>query len=225
MRPILFDFNGTLYNDTPFHIAAWKQFLKERLNLSFTDDEIRDICIGPSNASILRRLSGPDTSDETIHELARQKETCYRAVCSSKEENLRLIDGAPEMFDMLKARNIPYVLATTSEIDNINFYLHTLMLDRWFTMDNIVYDDGIVPNKPDPAFYTLAATRAGSVPSECIVVEDTPTGIRAAINAGVKIIIAMDRTMTEETFAQFPQITEQIHDYTDFASIIERYNR
>lgn len=221
MKPILFDFNGTLYNDTRFHILSWQKFLHQELNIDFTEERIMEVCIGPSNTAILKGLLG-DISDARIEELAKTKEAYYRATCREKAENLRLINGAPEMLDALNAKNVPFALATSSGIDNVNFYLNDLGLNRWFDLNRIVYENGTVASKPDPAFYTEAAHRLNADPADCIVVEDSPTGLRGAMNAGVKTLIAMDRTMSKEVLTQFPEISAVIHDYHGFPELIEK---
>ena len=52
MKAVLFDFNGTLYNDTALHMAAWKNFFRKFFDMKLTDEEVFRRCIGPSNADI-----------------------------------------------------------------------------------------------------------------------------------------------------------------------------
>lgn len=75
----------------------------------------------------------------------------------------------------------------------MEFYLEDLGLKRWFTLDRIVYDEGTLPCKPDPAFYIEAARRLGLTP-RMRHRRDSRTGIQAAVNAGAGRIVAMDRT-------------------------------
>lgn len=222
MKPVLFDFNGTLYNDTRFHIAAWKRFLETHLKRPFTEEEVLVACIGPANEEILHRMIDPQLTDAQIEELGEEKETYYRAACRSKEEYLQLIKGAPEMLDTLTRRGVPFALATGSGIGNINFYLNDLGLKRWFNMDRITYDDGIIPNKPDAAFYTDAARRIGYTPKDCVVVEDSATGILAARNAGAGMIISLTGTMTEAQKANCGDIAAWISDFTDIEKVFEK---
>ena len=161
MKAVLFDFNGTLYNDTEFHRAAWRNFMKAKFGMELTEEEITAHFIGPNNSEIFQYCFGDRYSAEEVAQLGREKEVEYRAVARSKKENLQLMPGAPELFDLLVARGIPFALATASPIENVEFYLNDLGLKKWFTMDRIVYDEGILPSKPDPAFYLEAAKRIG----------------------------------------------------------------
>lgn len=219
MKAAIFDFNGTLYNDTQFHIAAWRNYMRKRFSIELTLDEIYAHFIGPSNSFILRNYFGDRYTDEEINALSLEKEVEYRAAARSNPENLRLMDGAPELFDLLVERGVPFALATASPLENVEFYLNDLGMKKWFTMDRIVYDEGLLASKPDPAFYLEAARRLGMNPADCIVAEDSPTGIEAATRAGIGRIVAIDRTTPRDWLEQNPNIYAIIHDFRGF----ERY--
>ncbi|MBQ8507291.1 MAG: HAD family phosphatase [Clostridia bacterium] len=216
MQAVLFDFNGTLYNDTRFHQAAWKKYLKDRFGFDLPDDEVRRRCIGPGNELIFKDFFGEDISPELIRQYSKEKEVVYRSICRSDPENLKLMEGAAELFDLLVERGIPFVIATASPIENVEFYLDDLGMRRWCTIDRIVYEEGKLAGKPDPAFYLEAARRAGARPEDCIIVEDSPTGILAAERANAGRIIVIDRTTPMEQLTSNPNIHAIIHDFYGF---------
>lgn len=216
MKAVLFDFNGTLYNDTPFHRAAWYNYAKRRFDLELTKEDLESKVLGRNNEAILKNLLGDHLTHEQIDLYSIEKEAEYRSVARSNPTNLRLIEGAGEMFDMLAERKFPFALATASIMDNIRFYLDDLGLAKWFSMDRIVYDEGKLASKPDPAFYLEAARRLGVDIADCIIVEDTPSGIEAAIRSGAGRIIVMDRTTPLEKIQSYPQVHAVIHDFYGF---------
>ena len=220
MKAVLFDFNGTLYNDTRFHLYAWMNYLKDRFGFDLPEEEVRRRCIGPGNELIFKDFFGEDISPELIEQYSREKEVVYRSVCRSDPKNLELMEGAPELFDLLTERGIPFVVATASPIENVEFYLNDLGLGRWLTLDRIVYEEGKLPGKPDPAFYLEAARRAGFPPEECIIVEDSKTGIEAAIRAGAGKIIALDRTAPRDFLENTREIHALIHDFYGFEKFL-----
>lgn len=219
MKGILFDFNGTLFNDTHLHRQAWHSFFLKNYGWDLSDEEIMRRCLGPSNDDIFKDFFEGRLSKAEVDMLAAQKEMEYRSVARADPENLHLIEGAPQLLDLLVEKQIPFALATASPIENIRFYLEDLGLKKWFDLERIVYEEGKLPSKPDPAFYIEAAQRIGLTPSECMIVEDSPTGIRAAINAHAGQIIAIDRTARREWLEQQPEISAIIHDFWGF----ERY--
>ena len=219
MKGFLFDFNGTLYDDSRLHMQAWRNYYREKFNRALSDAEVQSF-IGPSNADIFAMSLGVRLSTEKAAELSAEKEAAYRAVARSNPANLRLIDGVPEMLDLLAERKIPFALATSSVRENVDFYLEDLGLKRWFSIDRIVYEEGKLASKPDPAFYIEAAHRIGLSPGDCTIVEDSPTGIQAAINARAGRIIAIDRTAPRKWLENRTEIDAIIHDFRGFERFI-----
>ena len=220
MKGILFDFNGTLYDDTRLHMEAWHNFFLKHFGIDIPREEVRRRFIGPSNVNIFADYFDGKMSPEEVEKNSRLKEAEYRAVARSNPDNLKLINGAVEMFDKIVEMGIPFALATASPIENIMFYLEDLGLNKWFTLDRIVYEEGKLPSKPDPAFYIEAAKRIGLTPEDCIVVEDSRTGIQSAINAKAGKIVAIDRSTPKEWLESKPEIGAIIHDFTGFESWI-----
>ena len=130
------------------------------------------------------------------------------------------MDGAAELFDLLIKRRIPFCLATASPLENIKFYLEDLNLKKWMTIESIVYEEVKLPVKPDPAFYIEAARRVGCTPDECIIVEDSKTGIEAAIRAKAGKLIVIDRTAPREYLENTPEIDALIHDFYGFEKFL-----
>ena len=219
MKAVIFDFNGTLFNDNRFHVEAWQRYMRRKFGVDLTLEEVYREFIGPNNSTIFRKRFGERFTPAQIEQMGREKEEEYRAVARSNPENMHLMGGAPELFDLLVERGMPFALATASLIDNVDFYLNELGVKRWFTMDRIVYDEGKLPSKPDPAFYIEAMRRLNMKREDCVIVEDSPSGIQAAINAGAGRIIAIDRTAPLEWLQSKAEIHAIIHDFYGF----ERY--
>lgn len=219
MKAVLFDFNGTLFDDTRFHMRAWQKYMREKFGIPLTLDEVRQKFIGPNNATIFHSFFGDRFSEAELHAFSREKEEEYRAAARA-EGALHLMEGAPELFDLLTERGVPFALATASEMDNVRFYLEDLGLKKWFTMDRIVYDQGLLPSKPDPAFYLEAARRLKLRPEDCVVAEDSPSGIQAAANAHAGRIIALDRTAPRAWLESNSDIYAVVHDFRGFERFI-----
>lgn len=190
-RGVLFDFNGTLFFDSEKHKQAWQIFLPEKLGISVTEEEIRRNCLGQSNHEILTRYFGKDLSENELARLTFEKESLYRSLCKKDEGSFHLVRGAVEYFDYLTARGIPFTIATGSEIGNVKFYFEEFNIGRWFSLDKMVWDDGVIPSKPDPALYLRAAEKIGVPASECLVFEDSRSGVLAARRAGAHAIVQL----------------------------------
>ncbi len=220
MRSFIFDFNGTLFQDSEMHHIAWTRFMADR-GIELTDELFHRYMCGPPNDAILRRFISEDLTDAEIAALAAEKEALYREQVLSDPALQVLTPGAPELLDDLKARGIPYAIATGSSWDNVDFYLRTLRIDRWFPQERIFYAEGRLPGKPDPAIYRLAMEKLGFDPGETVVVEDALPGIQSAIGAGIRHIVAIDTTLGPEAFAGIPEVKAVIHDFMNYERWID----
>jgi len=221
MKAVIFDFNGTLFNDTDFHIEAWQKYMQKKFGIELTFEQTKAGFIGANNPTILRNYFGEDRfTIEELEQMSIEKEAQYREVVCSYPEQMHLMDGAPELFDYLKEHNIPFALATASILDNIIFYMNELNLASWFTLDRIVYDEGKLASKPDPAFYIEAMRRLEMDPADCIIVEDSPAGIEAAVNAKAGRVIAIDRTAPRDWLESNENIHALIHDFHGFEKFL-----
>jgi len=190
-RGVIFDFNGTLFFDSEKHTEAWQKFLPEKLGISITEEEVRRNCLGQTNYEILTRYFGADLSETELARLTDEKEALYRSLCKQDERTFHLVKGAEEYFDYLTAHGIPFTIATGSEISNVKFYFEEFGIGRWFSLDKMVWDDGSVPGKPDPALYLRAAEKIGVPTSECLIFEDSRSGVLAARRAGAYSIVQL----------------------------------
>ena len=176
----IFDFNGTLFWDTAFHDRAFDIFLKKH-GVQLTDEEKRVKIHGQANPDIMRGIFGNQLSEKDIADFTQDKELIYRQLCVN---DLKFAPGAEDLFDFLKAKGIPFTIATSAGIENVSFYYENMHLDRWFSMDKIVYDQGIFRGKPHPDVFLAAAKKLELNPEETVIFEDSVPGIIAAQRAG-----------------------------------------
>ena len=188
---IIFDFNGVLIWDSELHKKAWKDLTIKFRGSPFTEDEFTHKVFGRPNAFILEYLIGRKLEASEIHQLTQEKESLYRKLCLDLGENFKLSPGTIELFDFLVGHDIPHTIATASERVNLDFFIKHLHLGKWFDLQKIVFDDGLLPNKPEPDIYLRAVEKIRVAPSDCIVVEDSVSGICAARRAGIGKIYAL----------------------------------
>ncbi len=212
VRGCIFDFNGTLLFDTQAHADAWRAFLLEE-GIAVTDADIQKHIQGRPNPDILRYFLG-ELTDQEILTCSKRKEEKYRAVCLQKNDWFRLVDGVPEMFDRLRAKGAPFTIATSSQWDNVSFYFEHLGLDRWFTPETLVFDDGKMRGKPAPDIYLRAMALIGCRPDECAVFEDSLSGIQAGRAAGAGWIIAVDSDLDREKLLRVEGVSRVISNFT-----------
>ena len=188
---MIFDFNGVLWWDDQLQVQAWRQFAERRFGISLTDEMLEVEVFGRNNRHTLEFLAGKELDDQRVAQLSRQKEMLYQSLCLSQGADFRLSPGAEDLLDVLKENNIPRTIATSSGRENLLFFIDHLQLDRWFDPALIIYDDGVIPGKPSPDIYLRAAEKLRLNTEDCVVIEDSVSGVRAARSAGIGLIINM----------------------------------
>ena len=217
---IIFDFNGTLFWDSELHMVAWREFSKRLRGTQFSDEEMLKYMFGRTNEDIIAYAIGKRPSPELVKKFAVEKEQVYRDMCKRHPEIFKLAPFAEEFLDYLKANNIPRTIATMSEKENVDFYIKEFHLEKWFDVEKIVYSDGIIPGKPAPDIYLIAAKRLGLDPKNCIVVEDAISGINAAKNAGIGKVVAI-ASMENPDFYSELGVDLIITDFKDYKEILK----
>ncbi len=208
---ILFDFNGTMVMDSEVNRNAWAALALEAWNLRLTEEALSRVIIGNNNLTIITEFAGKVLPEQESTALSERKEQIYRNL--TRQNELNLMEGLAELLDEL-ARQCPLNIATASIRSNVEFYFSHYGLDRWFDIRNVAYDDGKNLPKPHPDMYLKAAAAIHASPEDCLVFEDSDTGMEAAIRAGVKHIIAIRKP---EFFLQKPpQVKQVISDFRAF---------
>jgi len=214
-RGIVFDFNGTLLWDMDLHNQVWRELGQHHLNRVFTDDELNSKFIGRTNAEIWPLLVGHSPSAAELHRLTEEKEQAYRDLLVSLPDRVRLVDGAVELFETCLAHGIEIAIGTAAGKTNLDFYVETFHLHRWFRPERIVYDDGTRPGKPHPALFSTAIERLGLQPGVCIVVEDGMLGIQAARAAGAGKVYGIWADEVDRARLATVKLDKVIHTYRE----------
>ena len=220
IKGLLFDFNGTLFFDSQYHFDAFCACLdKYGLPRQSKEFIVKNI-FGRTNGEIVNKHFKPNATEDDIKYFTNLKEGLYMDICRTSPKRPALVDGACEFLDYIKANNIPFCMATGSPLINVNFYFEELGIGRWFSFDNIVYDNGTFPGKPAPDIYLLAAQRLGLDPSECAVFEDGTSGLRAANAAGVGKTIAVWEKEYPSPITGDLRVDAKYHDFTDWKQML-----
>jgi len=120
--------------------------------------------------------------------------------------------GAPELLDHLYAIGTPCAIASSSPLEVINAVVAALGWDDRFRVR--VSGEEVPNGKPAPDIYLETARRLSVPPAACLALEDSPTGARAAVAAGMTCIAIPDQSHTHPS--RFDDITpyvfESLHD-------------
>jgi beta-phosphoglucomutase-like phosphatase (HAD superfamily) len=189
-KGVIFDFNGTLLWDTKLHNIAWDNFLKEH-GFSLSDEDKRRRIHGRLNSEILLDLFEKKLTQKQVGQYTLEKELGYQKLCK-KLDCFSLAEGVIELFEKLQSQEIPFVIATASGLENVEFYIREFELNKWFKTEHIIYNDGTMRGKPFPDLFLKAMNILGIEGMNTTVFEDSIAGIKAAEAAGAGHIIIVN---------------------------------
>ena len=208
---IIFDFNGTLFFDNDKHILAWGEISKMLRGRGITEFELLEHFNGVPNQKIVSYLLGREGTTEELEKYSELKEEYYRKFCMEDQERFHLVDGAVEFFDYLKEKGIPFTIASASIKANIDFFVKEFGLAKWIKPEDIVYDDGSYENKV--AMFLDAAHNLGVDIKECMIVEDSVSGIQSGYLAGCRNIMVIDSSGKAKEYRALPGVVKVINDF------------
>jgi beta-phosphoglucomutase family hydrolase len=178
---LIFDMDGVIVDSNPTHRRAWELF-NRRYGLE-TTEAMHQRMYGKHNADIVRDYFGPDLDDAEVAARGAAKEALYRELAGAGIEQM-LVPGVRAFLEEHRAR--PMGVGSNAEPANVEFVLERSGLRPFFR--TVVDGHQVRRPKPDPEVFLLVAERLGAAPANCIVFEDSPTGVQAALAAGMKVV-------------------------------------
>ena len=178
---ILFDHDGTLVDTEPVWAAA-KVALAAEFGGTWTEQDTLD-CLGLSMQFTLDRLRerGVNLPDEEINNLlvAKVHETLA-------QQPVEFLPGIERFLSEVREAQIPAAVVTNA---TTSVARRTANAAPEGTFSVVIGNDETTHPKPDPQPYLLAAERLGVDPTQCVALEDSPSGVRSATAAGMRVIV------------------------------------
>lgn len=220
---IIFDFNGTLFQDGKYHVAAWKKISEELTNQAMSQEEIETKTHGVCNEVVIDRLSHGTLSKEENLAWSKRKEELYRQMVKADKSNAKLVHGAPSFFETLQQHKIPFTIASASIIENINFFFDFFHLNSWFDLKKVIYDDGHYIDKV--AMFRDALNLINSEMEHTWIIEDSNSGYQCAVDAGfMHIIMICDSTKRQKEVSAWPYVDYALLNFNTIQEIFVELN-
>ena len=204
---VIFDMDGVIFNTERLYLESCIE-VGEKHELEKVEEACRK-CIGITSAEsdkIMKEYFG-DKVPVDIY-----KEEVYKRFCEKFGDGKWLIKtGARELLDYLKTNGYKLALASSTQKEGVTRELRDAGLIDFF--DELVCGDMVKKSKPEPDIFLEAASRIDSSPEECLVIEDSFNGIRAAYSAGIRAIMVPDLLepddeMKEKAWKILPSLVE-----------------
>ncbi|MFC9686160.1 HAD family hydrolase [Streptomyces sp. NPDC056948] len=179
---VIFDNDGVLVDSEPISNRLLAAYLTELGHPTSYEESIRDYmgsAMHRIHELVLERTGQrlPESFDDVFH--AR--------VFAAFEQELVAVAGARGVLEKLAADGVPYCVASSGSHERIRVGHRTTGLSQWFDEGRIFSSQDVGRGKPAPDLFLYAAERMGVAPERCVVVEDSPLGVRAAVAAGMDV--------------------------------------
>lgn len=210
LRGVIFDLDGVLISTDRFHFLAWKA-LADRLGIPF-DEKKNDLLRGVSRMDSLEIVLEERSCEFSLEEklsLATEKNETYRGYLQSLTPGFVALE-VRDTLEKLRRRGLKLAVGSSSK--NTPLILEKTDLRKYF--DEVSDGNNITHSKPDPEVFLKAAQYIGLAPSECVVVEDAESGIRAAKAGGfasLSIGESINKTIADRHLGRFSEILEVIN--------------
>ncbi|MBR9693426.1 HAD family phosphatase [Candidatus Woesearchaeota archaeon] len=206
----IFDLDGTITDTPMLHMATFNEVLKP-YDIEIAKEQWMHVYEGTGSTFIFGDILAKNglAGRVSIDELRNKRRSLFKELAM---QQLVPIRGFGKFFDELKAMNVDHIVATNAEDSTLNLCLQILKLEDVPHVNAAAVGERL---KPDPAVYLVACEQLGKEPNECVVFEDSTSGVLAAKRAGcycVALLTTNTREALEEAGADLV-----IADYTKLA--------
>ena len=184
-RGAVFDLDGVIVDSHPLHKQAWRAFLTY-LGKDVSEADLGFIFEGRKRRDILIHFLG-ELSDSDIQLYGNKKDEFFRQASA----DLKPIRGSVEFIKNVRQAGLPMAVATSASRQRAQWTLEQLELAECFGV--VVSGDDVALGKPNPSTYRIASQRLSLHPKFLLAVEDSVSGVRSAISAGLRCIAIVPR--------------------------------
>lgn len=201
---VIFDMDGVIADTNPTHDVAWRKFLT-RYDIVPTDDDLQNHMYGKHNSYILNYFLKREIVADELLRLQFEKEALFRELYTDIAQPL---PGLLAFLGELYQNGVKLGIATSAPVENLEMMVSQIpFLNE--VMGSMLSEKDVSHHKPHPEVYLKSAARLGIDPSQCIVFEDSVSGVNAGLAAGMKVV----GVTTSHTAEDLPPCSAYINDY------------
>ncbi len=180
IQTVIFDMDGVIVDTELVHrYAYFKQF--GELNITVTEAMYTSFT-GYSTRNTFQKLKEHFDIDQDVEDLILRKRTIFNDAFDSKED-LDLLEGVKTLIQDLHQNGMQLIVASSASKVTIDRVFTRFDLHQYFT--HIVSGEDFPKSKPNPAIFEHAASLSIAPKENCIVIEDSTNGVKAANAANI----------------------------------------
>jgi beta-phosphoglucomutase-like phosphatase (HAD superfamily) len=186
---LLWDFDGVVADTEHTAMDAWREALKGYdINLSFEETVKCILGRGPKSQLGMLRSYNEQLSLDDIHDI-------NAVVSEAVKKTIKITEGIEDIFKM---KHFDQCIATGNAPEGIKARVNPLNLNRYFPESHLFSASFVKHGKPEPDLFLYAAEKMGYKPEECIVIEDSLTGLTAGLKAGMLTVAFIEHALFDK---------------------------
>jgi len=208
IKCVIFDMDGVIIDSELLHKKAYYETFTS-LGLDVTEELYKTIT-GSSTVNAFQRLIAHFNLNEDPNELVLQKRKRYVNFFEN-DPTLHLVKGVEEIIRYFYNKKVTLILASSSAMVNIDRVFNRFDLNQYFTAK--ISGADLIESKPHPEIFEKAAVLGNTPKENCIVIEDSDNGVKAANDAGIFVFgyqnpMAADQTLenADKVIADFSEL-------------------
>jgi len=221
IKAVLFDMDGVLYDSMGNHAVAWVQSMKKfGINMTADDAYATEGARGVDTIRyMVRQQKGIEISEAEAQAMYDEKSRIFHSMPEAP-----IMPGIIELMEQIQNAGIGIGIVTGSGQRPL---IARILNDfgKYVTPEHITTAYDVPRGKPNPDPYLIGLKKAGDIlPSEAIVVENAPLGIRAGVAAGIFTVAVNTGPLPDETLLTaganvlFPSVKELSSSFTSLLS-------
>ncbi|MDR3597773.1 HAD family phosphatase [Clostridium sp.] len=206
-KAVIFDKDGVIIDTKPIHFHVLSLFLSE-IGLSLTESEYNNYC-GITSIELFKRINEKFNKNYDIDRMVEKFQRIY--IDTIREcRDIKPINNVDSLIKKLYEKEIRLAVASSAKREKIELVLSRFKLTNYFKA--IVSGYEVTNSKPHPDIFLEAAKKLKVNPSECIVIEDSTNGVRAAKSANM-FCVGYNNPISNQDLSEADIV---INDFNDF---------
>lgn len=197
--------DGLMVNTEPLQSKSFEQVLESYgKKPAYNNDGVVQV-VGIGAKSNWIRMKKQYNLKESISVLLEKKNDIYKQLLDKK---LVPQEGLGDLINELNKKNISLAVASSSTIHDIEFVLSKLGVRKYFKA--VVSGDSVPHGKPAPDIFLQVAKELKVEPKQCVVLEDSQSGVEAAKRAGMKVIAVPNKYTKSSDFSKADMVVSSL---------------
>ena len=184
LKAVIFDMDGVIIDSEPTHMKLENETYK-KLGIEVSEEEHLSF-VGSTSHYMWGALKNKYKLNQTLKELIEYEESKYFEHLNSDQCEITLIEGVKELIKDLHENGVILAIASSSPLNVIEAVVKRFQIEEYFEV--FVTGDYVKKSKPEPDIFLYASEKLGVSPEDCLVIEDSHNGVRAAKKAGMKCV-------------------------------------